>query len=479
MVMRIGGLASGMDIDDIVSKMMMTHRAPINRLFQKRQQMEWQRDDLRSINSQLLDFRNNKLQPMIFNATYNAQKANVTGNSSVVTARIVDGATNGTTLNVSVEQLATASTAISGVIDIDALADLDEAVVFSINGADIKVEPGQTMNDIIRSINNNKEAGVTAVYDSGLNQMSLVAKKMGAGGITLVDSDNGFLSDTLKLTEVVSGENAKVTVNGLAIVNESNSLTINGIELNLTGVGDAATITVVADTDAVVDSIKTFIEDYNTILSALQDKLAETKYRDFLPLSDQQRKEMKDNGDDIEAWDEKAMSGLLRNDPLLTRAVADMRNIINSIIDTGSGDIESLASIGIGGIHYSEKGKLHILDEDKLRNAIENNPDAVAKLFNKREGSQPVGIAEKLYSTTKTLMDEVTARAGTAGNVSNTDLLGEQIARLNRQIEDGNQRMLKIENNLYRQFTAMETAIARYASQSAYLMNAFGGGAPQ
>lgn len=35
MVTRITGLASGMDIDDIVSKLMQTERAPLNKLTQK------------------------------------------------------------------------------------------------------------------------------------------------------------------------------------------------------------------------------------------------------------------------------------------------------------------------------------------------------------------------------------------------------------------------------------------------------------
>lgn len=35
MVTRITGLASGMDIDDIVSKLMQTERAPLDKLKQK------------------------------------------------------------------------------------------------------------------------------------------------------------------------------------------------------------------------------------------------------------------------------------------------------------------------------------------------------------------------------------------------------------------------------------------------------------
>lgn len=491
MVMRVNGLASGMQIDDIVKQMMTSYRAPVNKLTQKLQQIEWQRNDYRSINSQVLDFRNNKLQPLIFSSTYTSLAAKVSGNTSIVTARALDGVVNGTKLNVSVQGLATAASLISGDIGngesfdanekLSVSAGLAGSVSFTINDAVITVDAeNHSLNDVIKAINSDKDSRVTAFYDSGTRQISVAAKETGAGGIVLDDPDS-FLTNVLQMGNVVDGEKARVTINGLAVVRDSNTFQVNGIELNLTEVGESvATVEVKSDTDAVFNTIKQFIEDYNSLLSTIQDKLSETKYRDFLPLSTEQKKEMKENGDDIEAWEEKAMSGMLRGDSILTRAVSDMRSIMTSMVDTGSADINSLASIGIGGLHYSEQGKLHILDEDKLRNAIENDPEAVTKLFNKREASgATVGIAERLYSSMKVTMDNITVKAGVTGATSNTDLIGEQIERLNRQIDEGNQRMLRIETGLYRKFTAMETAIARYSSQSAYLMNAFGGGAPQ
>lgn len=48
--MRIGGLASGMDIDSIVAKMMEAQRAPLNKLQQQKQTYEWQRDAFRTMN---------------------------------------------------------------------------------------------------------------------------------------------------------------------------------------------------------------------------------------------------------------------------------------------------------------------------------------------------------------------------------------------------------------------------------------------
>ena len=60
--MRISGLASGMDIDSIVSDMMKIKKMPLDKLKQEKQVMEWQRDDYREMNTLLLNFRSELTQ---------------------------------------------------------------------------------------------------------------------------------------------------------------------------------------------------------------------------------------------------------------------------------------------------------------------------------------------------------------------------------------------------------------------------------
>ena len=70
--MRIGGLASGMDIDSIVADLMKAERMPLDKLKQKKQVLEWQRDDYRSMNTLLLDFRS-ELTQMKLSSKYRAR----------------------------------------------------------------------------------------------------------------------------------------------------------------------------------------------------------------------------------------------------------------------------------------------------------------------------------------------------------------------------------------------------------------------
>ena len=56
--MRITGLASGLDTETMIKDMMRAQRLPMDKILQRKQYMEWQRDDYRTVNRQLFDFRN-------------------------------------------------------------------------------------------------------------------------------------------------------------------------------------------------------------------------------------------------------------------------------------------------------------------------------------------------------------------------------------------------------------------------------------
>src|SRR5690625_5758427 len=54
MVMRVGGLASGMDIEAMVNKLMEAERIPLEKMRQDQTKLEWKRDAFRDINRELL-----------------------------------------------------------------------------------------------------------------------------------------------------------------------------------------------------------------------------------------------------------------------------------------------------------------------------------------------------------------------------------------------------------------------------------------
>lgn len=109
--MRIGGLASGMDIDSIVKDLMKAERMPLDKLKQNKQVLEWRRDDYRSINTLFLNFRS-ELTNMRLSSTYRVRTTTSTDESKVTAT--ATSAAGKASYNISkVEQLATSATKIN------------------------------------------------------------------------------------------------------------------------------------------------------------------------------------------------------------------------------------------------------------------------------------------------------------------------------------------------------------------------------
>lgn len=502
MVLRIGGLATGMDIDSLVSQLMKAHRMPVDKLQQKSQTYLWQRDEFKEINTKLTDFRNNKLFDLRLEREWNSTSAEVSGNTTAVTATAGTSAASGT-LVIETSRLAEAAsnygTATFGTADFDPSKTLKSesdaghltggalsaTQQIRINGTLVDINPDlDSLDTVISKIN--KDTNVSAFYDSSTRKISFVSKETGsvngsADGLKIQfdDMSGNFLSQFATL--VTGGANekvavdAQVTINGLPTTRQSNSFTINGIDikLNTTNVGTPSTINTTSNTSSIVEKIKTFVKDYNEMLATLKDKVGETKYRDYLPLSDEQKKSMSEK--DIENWEIKAKSGLLRNDSIINQAISTMRTAISSRVDTGSDTYKTLSSIGIQTGLYSEQGKIY-LDEDKLNEALDADPDAVIAMFTSigTDGNNQ-GIAERLYAGLDDTLDLIRGKAGQFNSFNDNSFISRQIKNLDSEISRQNNRMIDLENGYYRRFSAMETAINKFNSQSAYLAQAFGG----
>lgn len=84
-------------------------------------------------------------------------------------------------------------------------------------------------------------------------------------------------------------------INGVQLTLLATTSTQTDPELNpSTGTDKPITIKTQSDPQKAVDAIKGFVEDYNSLLKLLNDKISEEKYRDFAPLSDEQKSAMKE-----------------------------------------------------------------------------------------------------------------------------------------------------------------------------------------
>src|SRR5690606_6757868 len=110
----------------------------------------------------------------------------------------------------------------------------------------------------------------------------------------------------------------KIEFDGIEVENiNTNKTTINGLTINMLS-KDSSTITVQADATKTFDKIKDFVDKYNETIKDIEKQLVERRFPDFQPLSPEQKKDMSES--EVELWEEKARSGLLRNDPVLKSA---------------------------------------------------------------------------------------------------------------------------------------------------------------
>jgi flagellar hook-associated protein 2 len=489
--MRIGGLASGMDIDTLVKDLMKAERIPLDKLSQKKTTLEWQRDDYRSMNRLLKD-----LDQLIFSGI-NLQgsfskKAVTSSNSSVVSATANGNAVN-TTTAINVTKLAKPAMWVTeGTLAEGYTAADNVKLSFSVKSGDGSTTTTQTIDivkgdniDTIASKFNSSGLGVTAFYDEQQDkfiitkkdtgdQASIIINDSGTGTETFMQS-LGFINATTNGEIATAGKTggglAEFTINGYQTKRATNSYTISGVTYNLQQIG-SANISVSSDTNATVDIIKSFVDKYNETIEAINKKTSETRYRDFPPLTDEQRKDLSEK--EAELWDEKAKSGMLRRDSILSSGLNAMRQDMYSTINTGDTKYDQLSEIGITTTSiYQDKGKLEI-DETKLREALATNPDAVMKLFT---GTDTVdGVAKKLRETIEDTKKKIELKAGNAGGTNATFTLGRELTDVDKRISAFEDRLVQVENRYWRQFSAMEQAIQRSNQQSMYLMQQFGGG---
>src|SRR5699024_1581619 len=359
--MRIGGLASGINTDEIIEKMMAAERMPLDRMEQDKTTLEWKRDGFREINKALLELDNMMLD-MKLSKTYNS-KIVTSSMESAVTATATSSAANGT-YKIEVKELATSAMNVS-VLENDQKININQTLepgtitfkTYNEPGAEeefteheITIDENDTIKDVLDKITE-QDNNVRAFYDKPSGQVVLETTRTGKYNpaengpeIDFSVDQSGFFTNVLKMTgKETGGTDASFTYNdGLTLTSKDNSYTLNGITFSFHDTG-TSTLTVDNDTNAAFDSIMAFVDKYNEVVDVMNSSQREEKHRDFPPLTEAQKEEMTEK--EIELWEEKAKSGLLRGDSTITNGLFSMRNSWYSKVETG-GEITSLTQIG-------------------------------------------------------------------------------------------------------------------------------------
>jgi flagellar hook-associated protein 2 len=366
-----------------------------------------------------------------------------------------------------------------------------------------KITSATSIGSLISELNGSDlgKKGVTARLD-GTNGKLILTSPDNTKHLSFDDADSNAATGALQALGLAAGlvdgpdftydqtkdvgVDAIVLFNGVQGSYASNTMNIAGINFTAktAALGTKVNVTVTQDIDTVYNKIKTFVDKYNELIDAVNNKIKEKKERKFQPLTDDQRTTMKDK--DIESWEARAKMGTLANDPLLSGGLQQFRQALsNSITGLPSGNLKSLEDIGISTTLVvgktvsgtsAENGKLFI-DETKLKAAISTKSDQIMKLFNVDDGSSTTsagdGIAVKLYDKAAALFQQITGKAGVLNSATSDYLMGRQMNDFDTQINATGKRLDDLENSYYKKFSSMESYLNKMNSQSAWLSQQF------
>jgi flagellar hook-associated protein 2 len=386
------GIGSGLDLSSIVTGLVDAERAPTeNRLALKEQTITARLSAFGALKSSLSLFQGS-MSNLLSSSTYNVKSAS-SSDSSVFSTSVTSNADNG---NYTVEVSALAKSHSIATSAATVFADVNDTIgtgTLSIKFGTTTTGPYSFTQDASKATQtievsaannnttlsgmkdyiNNGDFGISAaiVNDGSGYRLTLTSDNTGASNsmeISVTGDADGNNTDNVGLsqlafnataqssmTQTVQAQDAALTINGLDITRDTNTVTgaIDGVTLNLlkADIGNIVNLSISENIDDLSTGIQEFVEGFNGLTETLST---------------------------LTSYDpETSSAGLLIGDATVRGIGYQLRSIIGNSVSELSGNIRSLADIGI---KTTQDGTLD-LDMSKLNTALASYPDEVASLF--------------------------------------------------------------------------------------------------
>ncbi|MDH3629997.1 MAG: flagellar filament capping protein FliD [Gammaproteobacteria bacterium] len=388
------GVGSGLDLGTLVSGLIEAERAPVeNRLNQKQLNFTTELSAFGLLRSSLSQFQTS-LDGLKNSSAFNA-KAITASDASVFSTSVESFADIG---SYSVEVLAMAKAQSLATSAATAFATVDDVIgsgtltvqfgttttspsySFTPDPArppqaiDISAANGNdTVSGLRDYINDNDFGFQASIVDDGTNGYRLVFTSEDTGAANSMeltvtadgdgnDNDNAGLSQLAfnasaqgSLIQNVEAQDASLTINGLGITRDTNSISgaINGVTLDLlkADVGNIVNVDVNEDRAEITATINGFVEAYNELTESIKS---------------------------LTSYDAETGTGSVLIGDFTVRSISSqIRSVLFGSISGLQGNIKSLVDIGIT---TNSNGTLDI-DSAKLSDALDNYPSEVEALF--------------------------------------------------------------------------------------------------
>ena len=439
------GSYSGID-GSMIDQIMEAEKMPLVQFANRKETITAQQNAWKDINTRMnsLFQRINVLK----NAnTYQAKRAN-SSNEATATMAIDHNRAQDASYSINVEKIATNSRFIGGKATVpeEGLASGSFTISTKKNGEDakvldIEVKEGDSLKNVVDRIN---EAERTASRDDKTGiRASLIDGRIviedtntGARNISLEGKDSYNLSSLgLELGEdeakFEEGQNATFTVNGIEVERSSNEIkdVIDGVTLNLRSEGFTH-ISVGLDTERLETAIKDFVDQYNSTMTFIEDKLS------------------------AGVPGVEGSKGDLAGDSTLMRLQSSLRQMVTSGLNVEGSEVKDISRLGVTTI--DRFGKLQF-DPSELRKQMGEDMEGVQKFL--KDGFAP-RVSDYIDSFVSTRNGIIKTK---------TESYDRTLKDINNQIETFNKRMERREEYYVKMFSALDVAMMRAESQMDWL----------
>jgi flagellar hook-associated protein 2 len=443
--LALGGLASGIDTDAVITQLMAIERAPQARLKLKESVLEARRSALNDVATRLRSLQTAIKDLSAVGTWADTQSLDVSDATKLTAKRLSGAAPGGHTLNVT--NLARAEQ--------HSYTFSQGAATLDVGGTPITIAAGDTGQDVADKINASPGAPAYAVWVKDPQGVAandrLVLTRKETGEFTAQLSVTGAAWTGTDVAK--AGVDAAYTIDDDPVVkySKSNVVTaaIPGLELTLKGTGTTS-VNVGApapDADAVKAKVQAFVDQYNSTVDFIRGKLSE-------------------KSNPKATTEAEARKGVLFNDTQLTGVLRQLRNMVSDKVTGLSGTVKSLAEIGVstgsasGGASSADAiaGKL-TLDATKLTDALTNKRLDVKSFLTDSAN----GIATKLNAYLEPI-------ARSDGSVATrAKQTGDEISGIDKQLALMEDRLTAKSDRLRAQFAKMEAAMSASQTQGSWL----------
>lgn len=373
-------------------------------------------------------------------------------------------------------------TADSKVTGSSKLVDLGiaQGTSIKVNGTEIVVDRTTTMDSLASAM---AKTGINASYDTNQGRFYLSSKNTGVENAFTVEADDATLVALgLNLTDGEAGKidasDASLVYNGVEYTQATNSFNINGLTMDVSSVGGEQTFSVDTDVDGIYDKVKSFVKEYNTLITEMNKLYDASSSRGYEPLTSDEKDAMTD--EDIKNWENKIKGSLLRRDSTISTLLTSMRTTLNKSVEVTNSDGTTsryaLSSFGIVTSDYTEKGQLHIQGnaddsdfaglDDKLKAAISDNPEALMKTL--------TTLGDEIYKNFQSSMKRVVGVRSSLTFYNDLEM-DDDIKSYKEDVTSLQKKLQDEQDKYYKQFSSMETALTKLQSQQTYISQLFGG----